>query len=106
MSSEKVLADDLRQMLAALETERQALAALDVDALSLSTANKIALCDTLDGRGEAPIDEECRGLLEAARHQNEVNRKLRNLLATNVASRLDMLTRSPGLYSRPAAALA
>lgn len=97
------LAGSLRQMLAVLETERQALAALDVDALVLSTQGKQSLCETLDGSPPDSVDAECRGLLEAARHQNEVNRRLRNLLAANVAARLDALTRSPGLYSGPSA---
>jgi hypothetical protein len=97
------LAGDLRQMLAVLEDERQALAALDIDALVLSLQGKQALCDVLDGKTPAKIDAECRGLAEAARHQNEVNRRLRNLLAANVAARLDAITRSPGLYRRPSA---
>ncbi|VVT01519.1 flagellar protein FlgN [Erythrobacter sp. EC-HK427] len=97
------LADTLRQMLAALDSERQALAGLDVDALVLAHTGKSDLCGLLEGHDAAGIDAECRGLLEAARHQNEVNRKLRNLLAANVAARLDVLTQSPGLYSRPTA---
>lgn len=97
------LADNLRQMLAVLDTERQALAALDVDALVLSMQGKQALCDALEGNAPAMVDAECRGLVEAARHQNEVNRRLRNLLAANVAARLDALTASPGLYRGPAA---
>ena len=39
----------------------------------------------------------------AARRLNEVNRQVRNLLAANVAARLDALTRSPGLYTGPRA---
>jgi hypothetical protein len=97
------LADHLRQMLAVLETERQALAALDVDALVLSATDKHALLGRLEQDGPQGIDAECRSLLEAARHQNEVNRKVRNLLAANVAARLDVLTRNPGLYSAPQA---
>ncbi|MEA1157669.1 hypothetical protein U8M34_29400, partial [Klebsiella pneumoniae] len=44
------------------------------------------------------IDEECRGLLEAARRLNEVNRQVRNLIAANVSQRLDALVGSPALY--------
>lgn len=95
------LAGKLRQMIAVLEDERQSLAGLDVDGLVLATSGKQVLCGDLEGTA-APIDSECRGLLEAARHQNEVNRRLRNLLAANVAARLDALTQSPGLYSGPA----
>ena len=97
------LADTLRQMLAALESERQSLAALDLDALVLSAHDKHGLCSALEGTGRDAIDPECRSLLEAARHQNEVNRKVRNLLAANVAARLDALTSAPGLYSAPQA---
>lgn len=97
------LAGNLRQMLAVLEAERQALAAMDVDALVLSVHSKRALCNDLAGGEGAPVDAECRSLLEAARHQNEVNRKVRNLLAANVAARLDALTRSPGTYTAPQA---
>lgn len=95
------LAGQLRQMLAALERERQALAAMDVDALFVTATQKHTLCGSLETTHPAPIDAECRGLLTAARHQNEVNRKVRNLLAANVAARLDALTRSPGTYRGP-----
>ncbi|QZH76622.1 MAG: hypothetical protein JY451_06955 [Erythrobacter sp.] len=90
-------------MLAVLESERQALAALDVDALVLSMQGKQVLCDALEGDLPPSVDAECRGLVQAARHQNEVNRRLRNLLAANVAARLDALTHSPGLYRGPVA---
>lgn len=95
------LADRLRQMLAVLETERQALAALDVDALVLSSQDKLLLCSDLEARGTDGLDSECRTLVEAARRKNEVNRKVRNLLAANVAARLDALTASPGTYAAP-----
>jgi hypothetical protein len=39
-------------------------------------------------------------LLDAARRLNEVNRQVRNLIAANVAARLDALTGSPALYRR------
>ncbi len=113
MTDQHSLAGNLRQMLAVLETERQALAAMDVDALVLSAQGKHGLCGEilggeilggeLAGGDNAAIDAECRSLLEAARHQNEVNRKIRNLLAANVAARLDALTRNPGLYTAPQA---
>ncbi len=96
------LAPRLRQMLAVLETERRALGAMDVDTLLLAANDKQGLCSELEQAAPASIDAECRGLLEAARHQNEVNRKVRNLLAANVASRLEALTRSGGTYSKPA----
>ncbi|AKQ41478.1 hypothetical protein CP97_04685 [Aurantiacibacter atlanticus] len=103
MSGDNTLADSLRQMLAVLETERQALAALDVDALTLSTRDKDALCVVLGSQGGDGLDPECRTLVAAARQKNEVNRKVRNLLAANVTARLDALTASPGTYADPQA---
>lgn len=101
------LRDTLRQMLAVLEGERQALAGLDIDAISASTAAKDALCGRLDDSSPLSLDAECRGLAEAARRLNEVNRQVRNLVAANVSARLDALTGSPALYrARPALALA
>lgn len=85
------LAASLRQMIAVLETERQALAALDADALIGSARDKEALCDVLASIGPQALDTETRGLAETARHLNEVNRRVRNLLAANVAARIDAL---------------
>jgi hypothetical protein len=98
------LRDNLRQMLALLEGERQALAALDLERIITCADGKQTICDTLDGRG-AEIDEECRGLLDAVKRMNEVNRKLRNLLAANVHARLSSLTGNVAVYeaARPAA---
>jgi hypothetical protein len=102
MSVQAEMRDNLRQMIAVLQAERQALAGLDLDAIMGCAHDKVALCGTLDAStarlGEFPIDEECRGLLDAARRLNEVNRQVRNLIAANVAARLDALTGSPALY--------
>ena len=102
MSGGKSLAASLRQMVAVLEDERQALAALDMDAIVGATHHKLALCDTIDVFGDAqvdaPLDAECRALTEAARDLNEVNRRVRNLLAANVAARIDALAGRPGTY--------
>lgn len=105
MSGQKTgLRETLLQMLAVLQSERQALAGLDIDAIAGAAADKTSLCGTLaanDGAHDAwEIDEECRGMLDAARRLNEVNRQLRNLIAANVAARLDALTGSPALYSK------
>jgi hypothetical protein len=48
------------------------------------------------------VDEECRGLLDSARRLNEANRKVRNLIAANVSSRLDALTGNSQLYKATA----
>ena len=92
------LRETLGQMLAVLQSERQALAGLDLDAIVGAARDKTALCGTIDSSGSFEIDEECRAMLEAARRLNEVNRQVRNLIAANVAARLDALTGTPALY--------
>lgn len=105
MGSAISLPENLRQMLALLEGERQALAALDLDRIVLNAEGKHQLCNTLEGRG-AELDEECRGLVDAVKRMNEVNRKLRNLLAASVQSRLTSLTGGNAIYqARPAPAM-
>ncbi len=100
------LRDTLGQMLAVLQAERQALAGLDLDAIIGAAYDKTALCGTLDSSGVTEIDEECRGMLDAARRLNEVNRQIRNLIAANVSARIDALTGAPALYRAPAYAYA
>ena len=97
MRAKVSLSESLRQMLALLEGERQALAALDLDRIVATTDGKHQLCGSLDGRG-AELDEESRGLLDAVKRMNEVNRKLRNLLAANVQARLTSLTGNGATY--------
>ena len=97
------LRDHLRQMVAVLEDERQALAGLDVEAISAAAAAKRGLCDRLDDASALSLDAECRGLAESARRLNDTNRRVRNLVAANVSARLDMLTGKSALYrARPA----
>lgn len=97
------LRDTLRQMLAVLEGERHALAGLDIDAILGCAVDKNALCGRLDTAVSDAVDEECRGLLDAARRLNEANRRVRNLIAANVAARLDVMTGQPALYRAHAA---
>jgi hypothetical protein len=78
-------------MVAVLERERQALAALDADGLIGAAREKEALCDALAEIGPQALDGETRGLAETARRLNEVNRRVRNLLAANVAARIEAL---------------
>lgn len=92
------LRETLRQMLAVLEAERQALAGLDIEAILCTASDKNKLCGTLDNSGVTHVDEECRGMLEAAKRLNEVNRQVRNLIAANVSARLDTLTGAPPIY--------
>ena len=102
------LRESLRQMVAVLQAGRQALAAVDLDAILGCAQDKRALCGRIDEAGpfasDFIIDEECRGLLDAARRINEVNRQVRNLLAANVTARLEALAGSPGLYRAGGAA--
>lgn len=86
------LACNLRQMIAVLERERQALAALDADSLIGAAQDKEALCDALAAIGpQVALEGEARSLAETARQLNEVNRRVRNLLAANVAARIEAL---------------
>ncbi len=102
------LAAKLRQMIAVLEAERQALATLDADALICAANEKAALCEVLGAVTPELLDAHTRPLAETARQLNEVNRQVRNLLAANVAARLKALGRlerraslygAPGRYS-------
>jgi hypothetical protein len=92
------LRETLRQMVAVLQAERQAIAGLDLDAIVGAASDKRSLCGRLDETGALEMDDECRGLADAARRLNEVNRQVRNLIAANVSARLDALTGSPTLY--------
>lgn len=87
--------DHLRQMVAALEAERQALAAVDPDGLLEASKAKEHLCDALIPIANCNLSSEARELAETARHLNEVNRRVRNLLAANVAARIEALGGTP-----------
>lgn len=95
------LTANLRQMIAVLERERQALAGLDRDELVAATMEKEALCEKLTPIGPEMVGAEARSLAETARHLNEVNRRVRNLLAANVAARLDALGTPRATYPEP-----
>ena len=90
--------DSLRQMLAALQDERQALAAIDVDTIMLCANQKSTLVGMIAAADMDQLDDECRGMVEAAHRLNEVNRQTRNLLAANVSARLNMLTGRNDVY--------
>lgn len=93
------LATKLRHMIAVLQAERQALAGMDIDALFATTSGKQALCDRIEGAPTPAIDAEAQGLLVTARQLNEVNRRVRNLMAANVSTRLEALSGAAGLYN-------
>ena len=101
MNTSGDLREALRQMVAVLQAERQALAGLDIDGIMGCAHDKQALCSRLDDTDRSLVDQECRGLLDAARRLNEVNRQVRNLIAANVAKRLEALTGGPALYRAP-----
>lgn len=88
-----------RQMLALLEGERQALAALDLDRISNCTSGKLELCEKLETIERAHLDEECLGLLDAVRRLNDINRRLRNLISTNIQNRLGAFTGGNQAYA-------
>lgn len=85
------LSGNLRQMIAVLEAERQALASLDADGLFEAAQAKSELCDVLDPAKVTSLNAETRSLAQTAQQLNDVNRRVRNLLAANVASRLEAL---------------
>ena len=89
------LAANLRQMIAVLENERQALAALDADDLHEATRTKEALCNALEPVSEAAMTPEARELAQTAQRLNDVNRRVRNLLAANVSARIEALGGTP-----------
>jgi hypothetical protein len=89
----------MRQMVAVLTAERQALAALDLEGILGTALDKSDLCGRIDPALAAAADPECRSLLEMAKRMNEANRQVRNLLAANVSSRLEALTGHRPLYS-------
>jgi len=92
------LKQTLRQMLAVMEQERQALAAMNLHSIVKCAASKSALGDRLQATTNDNLDEESRSLIDAARRLNEVNRQVRNLVAANVAARLDALTGTASVY--------
>lgn len=91
MIAGETLAGNMRQMIAALEDERQALATLDLDLLTGAVRKKEALCDALEPVNADAHNHETRALAVTARQLNDVNRRVRNLLAANVAARLEAL---------------
>jgi len=80
----------LGQMITVLNDERQALAGLDMDAIMGCAVDKAALCNRLEAVATDAIDEECRGMVDAARRLNEANRRVRNLIAA-FSRRIDQL---------------
>lgn len=99
MSRKQETLATLQQMLALLQGERQALAALDLERIVTCTNGKLDLCQKLEAVERASLDEECLGVLDAVRRLNEINRRLRNLIASNVQNRLGALSGSNQPYA-------
>lgn len=93
------LAGSLRQMIAVLQAERQALATLKADTLLDVTREKEGLCEQLAQFGSQSMDEDTRTLAQTAKSLNDVNRRVRNLLAANVAGRLEAIGGERHAYS-------
>ena len=93
------LAGNLRQMIAVLEQERQALAGLDADELFESAHRKQALCEVLAPYRPDALDPHTRDLVITAKALNDVNRRVRNLLAANVCARLEALGSAAPSYN-------
>lgn len=98
------LRESLKSMLALLEGERSALASFDMERIMTCADGKLELCERIEREAQKGVDEECHGLLDAVHRLNEINRKLRNLIAANVQARLSALTGAVGMYAsaRPA----
>ena len=99
MSRHSGIAQRLRQMIAVLEEERQALADMDIDALAQAHETKWALCEDFGAPGDVVTDSECRALASTAKRLNEINRTIRNLLAANIEARLNAVTGKPQVYA-------
>lgn len=91
MIAPQAISRHLRQMIAALEEERQALATMDMDLLNGAVRKKEEMCSLLEPENTDELDPETRALAASARQLNDVNRRVRNLLAANVATRLEAL---------------
>lgn len=105
MSKYPQLRESLKKMLVLLEGERTALASLDMEHILTCADGKVELCQQIEREARGGVDEECHGLLDAAHRLNEINRKLRNLIAANVQSRLSSLTGAVGMYGHGRAQL-
>ena len=92
----------MRQMLAALQDERRALAGLDLAGIVDCASRKGHLCEALAGFGTdadtAAIEAPLRDLLTTAARLNDGNARLRNLIAGKVSARLTALTGRSSLY--------
>lgn len=92
----------LHSLAGVLEAERQALAALDLERILVCARGKEDLAGQLARYRSDTLDDECKGLLDAVRRLNAINRKMRNLIAANIQARLGELTGTVELYGAAA----
>ena len=88
----------MRQMLAVLQEERRALAALDLAGIVDCAARKGALCEALAHADARTIDPAVKELVASAARLNDGNARMRNLIAGKVSTRLTALTGRSPLY--------
>jgi hypothetical protein len=86
----------LREQLETAQTEITTLKADHVTALEAKDKEveekvNAGVIDAMAAIGPQSLDGEARTLAETARQLNEVNRRVRNLLAANVAARIEAL---------------
>jgi len=92
------LTQAMRQMLAVLNEERRALAALDLAGIVDCAARKGDLCEVVAHADASRIDAAAQELLANAARLNDGNARLRNLIAGKVSTRLTALTGRSPLY--------
>ncbi len=101
MSRPHPLREPLRQLIAVLDKERQAIAGLELDDITIAAQTKLAVCGAIEKISSDDIDDEIQAMILSARDMNETNRQIRNLVANNIDARIKTLTGSSGLYGRP-----
>ena len=96
--SNPALRESLKKMLVLLEGERSALSSLHLEHILTCADGKMELAEVIERASRDGVDEECRGLVDGVIRLNEINRKLRNLIAANIQARIGALTGSLSLY--------
>ena len=95
MSRTKEVIATLRQMIALLEGERQALAAMDLDRISNCTSGKLQICEKLEAVERGDLDEECLGLLDAVEHI--IQHRVEHIDCDDFRECLDLAIRQQGV---------
>lgn len=101
MSRPHPLREPLRQLIAVLDKERQAIAGLELDDITIAAQSKLAVCGKIEQISADDLDDETRAMILSARDMNETNRQIRNLIAANIETRIKTIAGSSSLYGRP-----